>query len=118
MQNDSQNGTRRRILDTLPRPCLRRYGPDKMTVMDIARELKMSPRQCLSILPDQVRTLDALIDEWLAHIETFVETLSPEDQPRRPSGSWPEAVVLELHRKRRQKLPGGCRVFTGRLTNA
>jgi len=100
MQNDSQNGTQRQILDTA-KVLLRRYGPDKMTVMDIARELRMSHANVYRFFRTKSEILDALIDEWLAHIEAFVETIAARTVP---ASERIEAVVLELHRKRRQKL--------------
>jgi AcrR family transcriptional regulator len=45
--------------------------------------------------------LDALIEEWLAKIEVFVESIA---QRQASAAERIEAVVLELHRKRRQKL--------------
>ena len=100
MQNRSQMETRRRILDTA-KVLLRRYGPDKMTVMDIARELKMSHANVYRFFRTKSEILDALIDEWLSQIEAFVETIAARVAP---ASDRLEAVVLELHRKRRQKL--------------
>jgi AcrR family transcriptional regulator len=100
MQNGSQAETRRRILDTA-KVLLRRYGPDKMTVMDIARELKMSHANVYRFFRTKSEILDALIDEWLSQIEAFVETIAARATP---ASDRLEAVVLELHRKRRQKL--------------
>jgi AcrR family transcriptional regulator len=100
MQNGSQAETRRRILDTA-KVLLRRYGPDKMTVMDIARELKMSHANVYRFFRTKSEILDALIDEWLSQIEAFVETVAARATP---ASDRLEAVVLELHRKRRQKL--------------
>ncbi len=100
MQNGSQNETQKLILEAA-KGLLRRYGPDKMTVMDIARLLKMSHANVYRFFRTKSEILDALIDEWLAQIEAFVETIAAREVP---ASERLEAVVLELHRKRRQKL--------------
>src|SRR4051812_32755268 len=100
MPNGGQDDTRRLILETA-RTLLRRFGPDKMTVMDIARSLEMSHANVYRFFRNKSEILDALIDEWLSKIEAFVETIA-----QRPVSAAEriEAVGLELHRKRRQKL--------------
>jgi AcrR family transcriptional regulator len=100
MPNGTQEDTRKLILETA-RTLLRRFGPDKMTVTDIARSLEMSHANVYRFFRNKSEILDALIDEWLARIEGFVETIA-----QRPVSAAErlEAVVLELHRKRRQKL--------------
>jgi AcrR family transcriptional regulator len=52
--------------------------------------------------------LDAIIDEWLTKIEQFVEEIA-----QRPvcAASRIEAIVVELHRKRKQKLQQDAEVF-------
>ncbi|MDB6112788.1 MAG: TetR family transcriptional regulator [Pedosphaera sp.] len=100
MPNGAHDDTRKLILETA-RTLLRRFGPDKMTVMDIARSLEMSHANVYRFFRNKSEILDALIDEWLTKIEAFVETIA-----QRPVSAAEriEAVVLELHRKRRQKL--------------
>jgi AcrR family transcriptional regulator len=100
MPNGAQEDTRKLILETA-RTLLRRFGPDKMTVMDIARSLEMSHANVYRFFRNKSEILDALIDEWLSKIEAFVETIA-----QRPVSAAEriEALVLELHRKRRQKL--------------
>ncbi len=100
MQNGAAEETRRLILETA-KGLLRRYGPDKMTVMDIARSLDMSHANIYRFFRGKSEILDALIEEWLAKIEVFVESIA---QRQASAAERIEAVVLELHRKRRQKL--------------
>jgi len=87
---------------------LRRYGNDKLTVVDIARSLNMSHANVYRFFKTKSDILDAIIDEWLTKIEQFVEEIA-----QRPisAAARIEAVVLELHRKRKQKLQQDAEVF-------
>jgi AcrR family transcriptional regulator len=88
------------ILETA-KTLLRRYGIDKLTVVDIARSLDMSHANVYRFFKNKSEILDAIIDEWLSKVESFVENIA-----QRPVSASEriEAVVLELHRKRREKL--------------
>jgi AcrR family transcriptional regulator len=92
--------TRAVILDTA-KTLLRRFGGDKMTVVDIARSMRMSHANVYRFFKTKSDILDAIVDDWLSQVETFVESIA-----QRPGSASEriEAVVLELHRKRRQKL--------------
>jgi AcrR family transcriptional regulator len=98
--NGSAEETRQLILETA-RQLLRRYGQDKLTVTDIARALGMSHANVYRFFKNKADILDALILQWLAKIEAFVENIAA-----RPVSATErlEAVVVELHRKRRAKL--------------
>lgn len=87
---------------------LRRYGNEKLTVVDIARSLDMSHANVYRFFKTKSEILDAIIDEWLTKLERFVEEIA-----HRPASaaSRIEAVVLELHRKRKQKLRDDAEVF-------
>lgn len=87
---------------------LRRYGNDKLTVVDIARSLDMSHANVYRFFKTKSDILDAIIDEWLTKLERFVEEIA-----QRPisAAARIEAVVLELHRKRKQKLREDAEVF-------
>jgi len=92
--------TRGEIIETA-KTLLRRYGHDKMTVVDIARALGMSHANVYRFFRNKSEILDAIIDEWLSKLEIFVEEVAV-----RPisAAARLEAVVLELHRRRKQKL--------------
>jgi len=99
--------TRELILETA-RKLLRRFGQDKLTVVDIARELGMSHANVYRYFTTKSAILDAIIDEWLTRLETFVEAIvqRPDTAAKRI-----EAVVVELHRKRKKKLLEDAHVF-------
>jgi len=99
--------TREVILDTA-KTLLRRYGGDKMTVVDIARAMEMSHANVYRFFKTKSEMLDAIVDDWLSKVEEFVEEIA-----KRPASASAriEAVVLELHRKRRQKLLEDAELF-------
>ena len=72
-----------------------------MTVVDIARALKMSHANVYRFFKNKSEILDAISDEWLCKLEVFVEEIAGR---RVSAGARIEAVVLELHRRRKQKL--------------
>jgi AcrR family transcriptional regulator len=99
--------TREAILETA-RTLLRRYGQDKLTVVDIARALDMSHANIYRFYRNKTEILDAIIEEWLSKLDEFVEAIAGRSQP---AAVRIEAVVLELHRKRKQKLRDDAEVF-------
>jgi AcrR family transcriptional regulator len=100
MPSDAAEETRKLILEAA-RQLLRRFGPDKMTVVDIARALDMSHANVYRFFRTKADILDALIGQWLSKIEAFVEGIAARPAP---ASERIEAVVIELHRKRRRKL--------------
>jgi AcrR family transcriptional regulator len=103
----SSSETRSQILQSAE-ALLRRYGNDKLTVVDIARSLNMSHANVYRFFKTKSDILDAIIDEWLTKIEHFVEEIA---QRPIPAAARIEAIVLELHRKRKQKLQQDAEVF-------
>jgi AcrR family transcriptional regulator len=103
----SSTETRNQILQSAE-ALLRRFGNDKLTVVDIARSLNMSHANVYRFFKTKSDILDAIIDEWLTKIERFVEEIA-----QRPisTAARIEAIVLELHRKRKQKLRQDAEVF-------
>jgi AcrR family transcriptional regulator len=103
----SSSETRSLILQSAE-ALLRRYGNDKLTVVDIARSLNMSHANVYRFFKTKSDILDAIIDEWLTKIERFIEEIA---QRPIPAAARIEAIVLELHRKRKQKLQQDAEVF-------
>jgi AcrR family transcriptional regulator len=107
MPESSIDNTRSRILETA-KTLLRRFGEDKLTVVDIARSMGMSHANVYRYFKSRSEILDAIVDEWLLWIEAFVEEIAGRPQP---AADRIEAVVLELHCRRRQKLVEDSEVF-------
>lgn len=107
MPSVTANDTRQLILETA-RTLLRRFGADKLTVVDIARALDMSHANVYRFFKNKSEILDAIVDEWMSKMEAFIEAIT-----QRPNSAADriEAVVLELHRKRRQKLLEDAEVY-------
>lgn len=107
MAATSAEETRKLIVETA-KALLRRYGSDKLTVVDIARALKMSHANVYRFFRNKTDILDAITDEWMTKLENFVDEISSRPAP---ASARIEAVVLELHRKRKQKLMKDAAVF-------
>jgi AcrR family transcriptional regulator len=75
--------TRDRILDAAEE-VLRRYGPAKATVLDVARALEVSHGSVYRHFPSKVALRDAVAERWLARVsgplERFVEQTGPADR--------------------------------------
>ncbi len=100
MISDRAEETRRQIIETAL-TLLRRYGQDKLTVVDIALTLGMSHANVYRYFSTRNEILDAIIDDWMAKVQAFADEVAarPESASTRI-----ELVLLELHRRRRQKL--------------
>ncbi len=87
---------------------LRRYGEDKLTIVDIARSLGMSHANVYRFFHNKTDILDAIIDEWLAKVEAFLGEMAvgPGSAADRIEG-----VVIHLHLKRRQKFLEDAEVY-------
>jgi len=96
----SADETRSSILETA-KTLLRRFGVDKLTIVDIARNLGMSHANIYRYFGNKTEILDAIIEEWLEEIEDLLRELSLQ------SGSATErleTLVVELHNLKRRKL--------------
>jgi AcrR family transcriptional regulator len=91
--------TRAAIVETA-RVHLRRFGQDKMTIVGIARALGMSHANVYRYFPSKTAIIDAVLDGWLSRVENFISEVA-----NRPGSAAErvEAVVMELHRRRRAK---------------
>lgn len=98
----------RTIILSAAKTLLRKYGNDKLTVMDIARTLGMSHANIYRFFKNKTDIFDAIIDEWLTKLECFVEDIAARPMP---AAARIEAIVTELHRKRKQKLREDAEVF-------
>jgi AcrR family transcriptional regulator len=88
--------------------CLRKFGTDKLTVTDVARSLGMSHANVYRFFKSKSDLLDAIIDQWLTLLENFIQEIA--DRPL-PASERIQAVVLDLHRKRKQKFIEDSEIF-------
>ena len=103
----SHQESRRKIVEAA-KLCLRRYGPDKLAVTDVARSLGMSHANVYRFFKSKSSLLDAIIDEWLTWLENFIDEIAARPLP---AAQRLELVVLELHRKRKQKFLEDAEIF-------
>jgi AcrR family transcriptional regulator len=72
--------TRERILEAAE-DALRRYGPAKANVVDVARALGVSHGSVYRHFESKAALRDAVTDRWLARIGTPLEKIAAEDGP-------------------------------------
>jgi AcrR family transcriptional regulator len=72
--------TSERILETAE-DVLRRYGPAKATVVDVARALEVSHGSVYRHFPSKAALRDAVAERWLARISEPLGAVSRDDGP-------------------------------------
>lgn len=92
--------TRQRILHAA-KANLRRFGADKTTVVDIARDLGMSHSNVYRFFRTKAELLDAIVDEWLAEEAALRDRLVTQPGP---TGERLERLLLALLARKRAKL--------------
>jgi AcrR family transcriptional regulator len=68
------------ILDTAEQ-VLRRYGPAKATVVDVARALGVSHGSVYRHFPSKVALRDAVAERWLTRVSTPLAAIAASDEP-------------------------------------
>jgi len=97
-----------RLIIEAARTHLRQFGPDKVTVVDIARSLGMSHANVYRFFKSKAEILDAVIDDWLARVERFIESVAA--QPGTATERL-EAVAMAIHHRRRTKYEQDPQVY-------
>lgn len=98
---------RDRILETAE-TLLRRFGPAKTTVVDIARALEMSHANVYRYFDSKAALMDAIAERWLARVSAPLEVIA------KGSGPAPERLVewiVALHRQKRLKVVEDPEIF-------
>lgn len=91
--------TRTLIVETA-RMHLRRFGEDKMTIIGIARALRMSHANIYRYFPSKTAIIEAVLDRWLSRVEKFITETAAQPGT---AAERIERVVIELHERRRTK---------------
>ena len=78
--SDDQVLTPQRILDATEE-VLRRYGPTKANVADVARALRVSPGSIYRHFPSKVALREAVTRHWLDRIHAGLRTIADENGP-------------------------------------
>lgn len=91
--------SRDRILDTAEE-VLRRFGPAKTTVLDVARALSVSHGTIYRHFPNKAALKDAVAERWLSRVSAPLEEIA---QSREPAAHrlrrWLEALAAAKRRK-------------------
>lgn len=95
-----QLGDTREAILNAAKTLLRRHGGNKLTVVDIARSLGMSHANVYRFYKSKAEILDAIVDEWMTKLGTFIEAIA---QRPSPVAARLEALVIELYRVRNEK---------------
>jgi AcrR family transcriptional regulator len=91
--------TREQILEAAE-DVLRRYGPAKANVVDVARALGVSHGSVYRHFNSKAALRDAVTERWLESISTPLEAVAGEDTPAAPRlRRWLDLLVRSKHTK-------------------
>ena len=96
-----------RLLD-LATTSLRRHGPRRTTIVDIAAEAGMSHANVYRYFPSKAALFDAVTAAWLRPIEASIRIVSEGPDPAKDKL---ERLLLSLFRFYRDKLEGDAVLF-------
>ena len=99
--------TRERILDAAE-DVLRRYGPAKATVVDVARALGVSHGSVYRHFPSKAALRDAVLERWLGRVSTPLAAIVEEEGPAAQRlRRWLDALIAV----KQQKVQGDPELF-------
>jgi AcrR family transcriptional regulator len=88
-----------RILDAAEE-VLRRFGPDKTTVVDVARALGVSHGSVYRHVPSKAALRDAVVERWLSRVSAPLAVVAAERGPAPERlGRWLDLLVAIKRRK-------------------
>src|ERR1700744_2570241 len=93
LARSTPDDTRSAILE-MAKAHLRRFGEDKMTIVDIARGLGLSYANIYRFFKNKAESLDAIIEEWLGRTEEIIEEI---DRQPGSAAERLEMLVVELY---------------------
>jgi AcrR family transcriptional regulator len=99
--------TAERILDTAE-DVLRRYGPAKATVIDVARALGVSHGSVYRHFASKAALRDAVLERWLGRVSAPLAVIAEEKGPAAPRlRRWLDALIAA----KQQKVQGDPELF-------
>ncbi|EFH85563.1 TetR family transcriptional regulator [Ktedonobacter racemifer] len=91
--------TRERILN-VAEEVLRRYGPAKTTVIDVARALNVSHGSVYRHFPSKAALRDAVTERWLVEVSAPLQAVVTEDTPAPERlRRWLKLLISTKHRR-------------------
>lgn len=104
LPNDAHRG---RILDAAE-VVIRRHGPGKTNVVDVARELGQTHASVYRHFASKAELLDALVERWLARVSEPLEAIARGEGP---AGERLRAWLLALFRAKVRKVTADPELF-------
>lgn len=103
----TDQATRTAILDAAERQ-LRRFGPEKLTVLDIGREAGMSHPNLYRFFGSKAEILEAVVARWLEGVERPLEPIVRETGP---AAERLHRFILEHHRLKARRVACDAEMF-------
>jgi AcrR family transcriptional regulator len=104
---DTTDAQRQRIMDAAE-VVIRRHGPGKTNVVDVARELGQSHASVYRYFASKAELLDALVERWLARVS---EPLEPIARAKGPAGDRLRKWLMALFRAKVRKITADPELF-------
>ena len=105
---DATEAQRRRILDAAE-AVLRRHGPGKTNVVDVARELGQTHASVYRYFASKAELFEALVERWLARVS---EPLEPIARGEGPAGDRLRQWLMALFRAQVRKVSADPELFS------
>ena len=105
---DTTDAQRQRILDAAE-VVIRRHGPGKTNVVDVARELGQTHASVYRYFASKAELFDALVERWLARVSEPLEAIA---RGKGPAGDRLRAWLMALFRAKVRKVTGDPELFS------
>jgi AcrR family transcriptional regulator len=105
---DTTDAQRQRIMDAAE-VVIRRHGPAKTNVVDVARELGQTHASVYRYFASKAELFDALVERWLARVS---EPLEPIARGQGPAGDRLRDWLLALFRAKVRKVTADPELFS------
>jgi AcrR family transcriptional regulator len=106
--SDTTDAQRQRILDAAE-VVLRRHGPGKTNVVDVARELGQTHASVYRYFASKAELLDALVERWLARVSEPLERIARGEGP---AGDRLREWLMALFRAKVRKVSADPELFS------
>jgi AcrR family transcriptional regulator len=105
---DTTDAQRQRILDAAE-VVIRRHGPGKTNVVDVARELGQTHASVYRYFASKAELFDALVERWLARVSEPLERIARGEGP---AGDRLRAWLMALFRAKVRKITADPELFS------
>jgi AcrR family transcriptional regulator len=106
--SDTTDAQRQRIMDAAE-VVVRRHGPGKTNVVDVARELGQTHASVYRYFASKAELFDALVERWLARVS---EPLEPIARGKGPAGDRLREWLMALFRAKVRKVTSDPELFS------